>query len=75
MIKTLGKYDSSDGKYICGICGKEFADKQNGERVPQKTHLRPSTYLKFGNEVVAIIPKMCYRCNDLMKKKIVQVFG
>lgn len=74
-MKRLGKFHSRNGEYRCGICGTVFP-KTDGDdnRIAQKVYLKPSTYLKFGNEPVAIIPKICYRCNEKIKRKIIQVF-
>jgi len=76
MIKKLGKHQSKNGEYTCGICGTEFPTKdEKGHRIAQKIHLKPATYLKFGNHPIAIMPKMCYRCDALMKRKVMEVFN
>ena len=53
--------------YVCEICGTRFPDKnEHGTRVQQRSHLRPSFSVRFGNYFVAQLPRMCHDCfNDI----------
>ncbi len=75
MIKNLEKFKRINGDYLCGLCGQIFQKEDiNGHRISQKTYLKPGTYLKFGNETIAIIPKCCYKCYSEAKKKVINSF-
>jgi hypothetical protein len=74
MIKSIAKYEASNGEYRCGICGDIFPNKDaKGKYIRQRTYLKDATYLKFGNEPVAMIPKTCYRCWEVLKVKILDL--